>query len=695
MTSRARTVFSMRWIVAGSAAVLVTIAVLGATAVTERRTRGVLVRETEARLLLQARNLAVTSTGALLTEFPELTLAPLLTEMQAQQPELGLLVVMDRSGTIQGHTDVWRIGTRYVAPGDLTRFPTSVTPGAGESLTGNASMLVASAPILDNRGEVLGKAFVGLRRSHVEEALAEIGKRQLLVLGGLLAVAVVCSFWLMSLLLRPIGALRAGIERIGRGELDAPIRLADQTEFGLLAGAVNDMAADLRAAQAEMVERGRLAHEMDLAQEVQRALLPGKPTAAGEFVVVGQQWAAAEVGGDFYDVQTLPDGTIALTIADVAGKGLAGCMVASMLFSLVRALRPFHESPKALLICLDERLSEILRRGTFVTMFYGLLDPTTGRLTYASAGHNPALLYRAQERRVEWHGSKGIPLGAIRGGAIAMTLEDFVLELGPGDLLLQSTDGINEAAAPGTDKEFGFEGMEKTALQFAPLGAREMVDRLHQAVDDWRGGRLPMDDETVLIVSREGAAERSSAARQNGAPVVPGDAEALRRFEAAWKHGVCLDLSASLDALSAIQEWLVGSGAVASLTDESASMLNLALYEVCANIAEHGYGQDATKSFQILWVPSSLRPGGSFVVRDHGRPFRPEGPKRADLNDPETRKRGRGLGLEIIHLTMRLVQYNPGTEVGNLTILDWNPETVANVQFGAQLPMNPFKGGPP
>jgi serine phosphatase RsbU (regulator of sigma subunit)/anti-sigma regulatory factor (Ser/Thr protein kinase) len=669
-------VFSMRWIVAGSAAVLVTLAVLGVTAITERRTRGVLIRETEARLLLQARNLAVTSTGALLTEYPELTLAPLLTEMQAQQPELGLLVVVDRSGTIQGHTEVRRIGSRYVPPSDLTRFPTSVTPGVGESLTGNASMLVASAPILDARGELLGKAFVGLRRSHVEEALAEIGNRQLLVLGGLLAAAVACSFGLMSVLLRPIGALRAGIERIGRGELDAPIRLADRTEFGLLAGAVNDMAADLRAAQAEMVERGRLAHEMDLAQEVQRALLPGKPTAAGEFLVVGQQWAAAEVGGDFYDVQTLPDGTIALTIADVAGKGLAGCMVASMLFSLVRALRPFHASPKALLVCLDERLSEILRRGTFVTMFYGLLDPHTGRLTYASAGHNPALLYRAQERRVEWHGSKGIPLGAIRGGAIAMTLEDFVLELGPGDLLLQSTDGINEAAAPGTNKEFGFEGMEKTALQFATLGAHEVVARLHQAVDDWRGGGLPMDDETVLIVSREGAAERVVAS-PNGTPIEQGDTEALRRFEAGWKNGVCLRLAASLDSLPAIQEWLVGAGVVPSLTDESASLLNLALYEVCANIAEHGYGEDAAQSFEIWWEPSARHAGGSFVIRDHGRPFRPDVPKRVDLNDPEARKRGRGLGLEIIYLTMQRVQYHPGTRAGNLTILDWNPETTA------------------
>lgn len=664
---------SIRWIVAGAAAVLVTISVLGVTAVTERRTREVLVREIEARLMVQARSLAVTSTGALVTQYPELTLAPLLTEMRSRQPELEILAVVDRSGTIQGHFDVRRIGSAYVSPRGLTEVATSAPLKPGESLAGNAAVLVATAPVVDTNGDLLGKALVGLRRSHVDAALAGIARPQLLVLGALLAAAVLFSFSLMSILLRPIETLRAGIERIGRGELNAPVQLKDRTEFGLLAGAVNDMASELRSAQAETMDRARLAHEMELAQEVLGALLPSRPAVAGEFVVLGKQWSAAEVGGDFYDVQSLPDGTVAISIADVAGKGLAGCMVASMIFSLTRALRPLHESPASLLAALDERMAGIVRRGTFVTMFYGVLDPRTGALTYASAGHNPVLHYRARERRVEWHETKGIPLGAIRGGAIRATLEDTVLELSRGDLLVQSTDGINEAAPAGSEKQFGFDGMERLVLQTAHLGAQAVADGLHRAVEHWRQGSPPGDDETVLIVSREGSVEQLVPAAGNGNRAIKEEVEAMNRLAAAEKRGQGLRVVATLDTLDGIEAWLTQVGANSGVDAEAASLLHLALYEVCANIAEHGHGNDPAHHMEIWWTPNPRRSGGTFTIRDHAPSFDPGHIPGKTGSHPQVRKRGRGLGLEIIHRVMSRVHYHPDTKAGNLTVLEWDP----------------------
>ena len=658
-----KAVLSIRWIVGGAAAVLVAGAVLGVTAVTERRTRDVLVREIEARLLLQARSLAAASSGALLTEYPEFTLAPLLNEMQSDQPELALLVVADRSGTVQGHSDVRRTGTRYAPPRDLVETPSSVPLRSKERLAGTPGMLVATVPIQDRGGQLLGHAIVGLRRSHIQEALNEIGRQQLLVLGALLAAAIACSVVLMSFLLRPISSLRAGIERIGRGELETPLALTDRTEFGLLAGAVDDMAAALKSAQTEMVERARLSHEIELAQEIQRSLLPSHPTTAGEFVIAGKQWAAAEVGGDYYDVQELPDGIVALTIADVAGKGLAGCLVSSMLFSLIRALRLTHTTPTALLVALDERLSEILRRGTFVTMFYGLLDTRTGRLTYASAGHNPVLVYRAAEKRVEWHESTGIPLCAFRGGAIATTLTDCVLDLGPGDVLVQSTDGINEAEEPLEARQFGFKGMEDLVLEAASSGAHAIVDRLHGAVDTWRGDGVPTDDETVLVVARQGLSP-------------------LRVLEEAQMSGTCLKLPARLDSLSRIDEWLREQGLVQSTPGEADILLSLTLYELSANIVEHGYANDPKQSLELWWVPDHPAPGingggsgrsGKILLRDQGQPFDPTDGKRANLGNRETRMRGRGLGLEIVHRSSLVVGYHAGIEAGNLTILQWNP----------------------
>ncbi len=668
-----RPVWSIRWIVACAAVVLTTLIVLGVTAVMERRTRNVLAREIESRLMLQARNLALTSSGAIVTDYPELTLAPLAREMQARQPELGLVVVLDRLGKIQGHPDVRLLGSPFQSPAGLVPVPTTAPQGSHESMTGNGEILVASAPIRNQAGEVLGTALVGLNRVYVDHAMNEIRRQQYVLLGAFLPAGVVLSFALMSILLRPFGALRAGIERIGRGDLSTPLLLRDRTEFGLLAEEVNGMAVALKHAQKEMVERERLASEMELARQIQRSILPSGQTVAGDFVIHGGHWAAAEVGGDYYDVIPLPDGKIGLAMADVSGKGLAGCLVTAMLFSLLRALRSLHPSPASLLAVLDERLGETLRRGSFVTMCYGELDSTLGRFVYSSAGHNPILVYRGRTARIEWHRSKGIPLGSIRGGAIRRTLEDAVIDLNPGDVLIQFTDGINETADP-SGQEFGFDRMEKIVTEAAPHGAREVLSRLHAEVDQWRGGKVPMDDETMLVLSREGAAVVEGTVV--GAAAAD-HREAIELYQAARERGTCVQLPASLDSLRAVRGWLDGSGALRGLPAAGADMLDLALYEICANVVEHGYGMDATRSLELWWLGSEpatdTAPKGHFLLRDQGRAFEPDPSRKIDYGDPMIRKRGRGFGLDIVHRAMSGVSYHPGTAAGNITILEWDP----------------------
>jgi len=677
-----RSVLSIRWIVAGAAAVLTTLVVLGVTGVMERRTRIVLVDEIEARLLVEARNLALASTRALLTDYPELLLAPLVKEMRRAQPELAFISVVDRSGIVQGHPDVRQIGTEFVRPADLRPIASTITRRGRESLAENAEMLLAATPILDPDGRVLGSAYVGVRRSHVEQAMSRVSRQQYVILAAFLLVGVVVSFLLMSVLLRPIGALREGMERIGRGDFTTPVKLANRTEFGLLADAINDMSAALKSAQGEMVERARLAKEMELAREIQRSLLPATQTVAGDFVIAGEQWPATEVGGDYFGVLPLSDGKVAVAVADVSGKGLAGCLITSMLISLLRAYHATHTSPAALLTVLDERLSGILKRGSFVTMFYGVLDPASGRFVYSSAGHNPALLYRAGPGTLEWLRSKGIPLGSIRGGAVGRSLEDTEIHVMPGDMLVQFTDGINETLAPASQEQFGFERMEDIVRKAAPIGAREVLNQLHGAVERWREVGAPDDDETVLVLSREGVAA--------GAPVgevvppaialVPsnqadGAAVALRRFAEADRRGVSLCLPADHDSLRRIDEWLDRAGILHGVSETSATLLRLTLYEVCANIVEHGCGEDPTYTIELFWMRAAGQ-AGSFLIRDQGKAFQPEGWKRKDLNDPEVRKRGRGIGLEIIHRAMGRVAYFPGTKLGNITVLDWEP-TVA------------------
>jgi len=673
-----RPVMSLRWIVSLAMVALTVVVGGGVGAIAERRARAELTAEIETRLRLEARNLALTSASALLTDYPELTLVPLVRQMQSRQPELAWVVVVDRNGVIHGHSDVRRLGTLYVPPAGLELRSTA--GAAQETLQANAGILMASAPILHPGGQVLGEAHVALRRASIERRLAGARRQQFVALAVFLMAGVGAAFLLSARLLRPLGALRAGIERIGAGDLDTRLALDDRTEIGRLAEAVNAMASDLKRAQAQRAERERLAHEMELAQRIQRSLVAPGRTVAGPFVIESAQRPATEVGGDYVDVFELPDGGIGLAIADVSGKGLAGCLVTSMLSALLRAFRTTHLSPAAMLATLDERMRELLPRGSFVTMFYGILEPGAGRLRYASAGHNPPLVYRARQRTATWAPAGGLPLGASRAKVTRVVREELV-ELEPGDALIQFTDGISEALDRAGREQFGLERMAQRVCAAAPEGAAAIRQALDDAVTAWRGERPPFDDETVLVVCREGTAAGGGV----------GDDEALSLLDEATRRGRRLRLPASLAALVRIDDWLADCPVLRDLGGLERECLRAALREACANVVEHGQLRDGEDGLELWWLegdgpagvtdagtdagpavapdPAAAVARGHFLLRDQGVPFRPDDWRPTDFHDRRVWRRGRGFGLDLIHRAMERVDYHPGTPAGNLTIM--------------------------
>lgn len=651
-----RRVFSIRWIVTAVAVFLTAAAVLSVGALAERQTRVALTKELESRLALEARNLALTSAGVLLEDYPELTLHPLLREKLARQPELADAVVVDHQGRIQGHADAQRLGTPYQPASGLVPAEGVAALESGSSIWRGSGTLVAIAPVTHPSGKTLGTVVVGMRLEYLEGVLARSRGQQAILLGLLLVVGVATSFLVVSHILRPVAVLRTGIERIAGGDLVTPVRVRDRTELGLLADAINEMAAGLHRAQEVRLERERLSHEMDLAREIQRSLLPAGRIETGAFVIEGSQKAAAEVGGDYFDYFELSDGRIGLAIADVSGKGLGGCLVMSMLYSVLRAWKDRYSSPAELLIALDGHLAGTLRPGSFVTMFYGVLDPGRGTLVYASAGHNPTLLYRAKVRRVETARTRGIPLGAIRGGAIRATLEDTHVAFEPGDFLLQYTDGLNEAFDAREREQFGFDRMASVLANRASLGASNVIGRLLEEVRIWTGEGSVLDDQTVLAIHHAGA------------PVDPHDQSALSVLEDARARGIRLALHGSMDLLETIRSWVGDTPSFRILRSPDRELLTTALYELCANIGEHGYGGDPAAEFEVWWIPGGTNEA-RFLLRDSGAPFSANEWRGKDLNDSAVRRRGRGLGLEIIHRVMRDIRYHPRTPEGNLTCM--------------------------
>jgi serine phosphatase RsbU (regulator of sigma subunit)/anti-sigma regulatory factor (Ser/Thr protein kinase) len=675
---RPRRVTSMRLIMTLAAVALICVTGGGVGWVAERNARQALTEEIEARLLLEARNLAHLGADALLSEFPELTLCPVISEMQSERPDLAFVVVLDHQNLIQGFADPHELGKEFQLQASFQPEPTRQHLAPGEAFLGTSELLVAAVPVAHANGQILGKVMVGLRLAYLEAKIQHTRKELILFTAGLLAAGIASALVLMSLLLRPIGILRRGLERIGRGDLDTPLELRDRTELGLLADAVNGMAAELKASQAEMIEKERLAHEMNLAYGIQQSFLPEAATAVGDFVVEGSYQAATEVGGDYYDVFPLPDGRLGLVIADVAGKGLSGCLVTSMLAVMIRSLRGKHSSPKALLVALHEGLHGSLQPGVFVTIFYGILDPERGRLVFASAAHSPLLVHRGAQAAVEWYRTGGIPLGIMGGGALAASLEDQSVDLAPGDLALQFTDGLNEAMHAKSREEFGFERIAATVVEHAPRGRTAVMAALHRQVQAWSAPEPPGDDQTLLTISREGVAQAPARKTVTGllsAQQLASVDELAEMLEGA-SH---LEVAADMPSLAGLKNWLQTCPGLLQLPATELHLVETSLYEICANIVEHGYKGPSAETIDLWWKRLPSRHNGSglgfFLICDRGRSYDAAAWGPPDLEDPQIRRRGRGLGMHIVHKSMKQVMYLPNTPAGNLTMLRFEPES--------------------
>jgi anti-sigma regulatory factor (Ser/Thr protein kinase) len=334
-----------------------------------------------------------------------------------------------------------------------------------------------------------------------------------------------------------------------------------------------------------------------------------------------------------------------------------------------------------------------MQPGTFVTMFYGVLETATGRLRYASAGHSPTLVYRAATGDTHWIHSGGIPLGAVRGGALGATLRDQHIVLGQGDLLVQFTDGVNEALAADASGPFGFDRLAETVATLVPGGGREVITGIQAALAQWTGGDSPHDDETMLVVSREAVPRDRPTTPESGLSCGDGRT-ALGALARARRSGHALNLNASIDALPTIRQWIDTCPALRDLGAHELVVLESGLYELCANIIEHGYRERDTETLTLWWLPSPAitpgarhvdRPGladrgedgqisdGLFVILDRGRPFGIDDGAPGGSPDARRGRRGRGLGLGIIRNAMRFVRYHPGTEAGNITLAGFDP----------------------
>jgi serine phosphatase RsbU (regulator of sigma subunit)/transposase len=366
-------------------------------------------------------------------------------------------------------------------------------------------------PVLQPESE--GK---GIRRAPVgwiEVALREsaIGERvqrarfELATIGLLTLLAgCVVSAVLIGVFVKPIQALSDTVRAIGEGQMLTDIGSSGNEEIDDIARAFNEVTAKFRAAQGNLMEQERIQREMQVAQEIQQTLLPRSVPELEGFELGYLYRAAKEVGGDYFDFIHVDERTVGVVVADVSGKGVPGSLVMTMIRTALRMEARGNRSASDVMSRMNTFVTEDMKKGMFVTMFYVVLDSVNRAVSYASAGHNPMILYRGGQDATYFLKPKGIPVGinAPDQDLFRKTISVEKLTLRQDDMLVIYTDGITEAMNPARE-QFGEGRLLMAIKRYGHKTAQEFAEALNQEIHEFTAGALQNDDITLVAIKEK------------------------------------------------------------------------------------------------------------------------------------------------------------------------------------------------
>jgi serine phosphatase RsbU (regulator of sigma subunit) len=255
---------------------------------------------------------------------------------------------------------------------------------------------------------------------------------------------------------------------------------------------------ELKAAQAQLIEKERLEAELDVARTMQRSILPRTRPRLPGFDLGVLMEPMRSVGGDFYDFIPLGGNRLGIVVGDVSGHGVPAAFFMALAYSLLHAEVGRAGSPGEALHNLNGHLLEMNESGMFVTVLCGILYCDTHEFKYARAGHELPLLLNAQGRAAELQRGSGQMLGLFPDPV----LDEQGVILSPGSLLLMYTDGVNEAMDR-KGQQFGREGLLGVLRTCGRMSAQDICNAVYDAVRAHCGEAAPHDDVLLVAVQVE------------------------------------------------------------------------------------------------------------------------------------------------------------------------------------------------
>ncbi len=305
-----------------------------------------------------------------------------------------------------------------------------------------------------------------------------------------------------SLMVTPLlyGKQNLGVLALANGRDSQPFTASDFVVFKSIAEQ-SAFALYNAIVYSEASQKKRLDHDLEIARDIQRILLPAEAPVINGFEISGLNIPARQVSGDYFDYIDIDDERLGVAIADVSGKGVPASIIMAICRSVLRSQAANNASPADVLQKVNRQLYPDIKEDMFISMAYLVVDHARATVTLARAGHDAPLLYHAASKTVNPLKPPGMVLGIDSGNVFDRITGDFAIPLERGDCLLLYTDGVTEALDQ-NEEEFGLERTIAAVRASANDGAAAIITRV---IEELRAfvGATPQNDDITLIVIRK------------------------------------------------------------------------------------------------------------------------------------------------------------------------------------------------
>ena len=442
-----------------------------------------------------------------------------------------------------------------------------------------------------------------------------------------LLVAVI-AYFISRTISKPIVKLTDTVKSTGKGDFDKKSDIDTRDEIGDLARGFNKMQDDLKLYTENLktvtADKERISAELNVATHIQADMLPRifPPfPQKKEIDLYASMTPAKEVGGDFYDFFLIDDDHLALVMADVSGKGVPAALFMMVTKILINERTLSGDTPAEILSVVNDRICANNDADMFVTVWLGILEISTGKITAANAGHDDPAVYRAGGEFAIVKNRHGPVIGAMEG----MVYHDFTIDLQPGDKLFLYTDGVPEATNA-DEKMFTLDGMLNVLNESRDLSPQEILGAVWDRVNAFVGDAPQFDDLTMLCI------ELKELGSDMKTRVFPAENDKL--------HEVSAFVGEYLEAHDCPMK--------------TQMQIDLCLEEVFVNIANYAYG-DGKGDVEVRL--SAKDNTVTLTLIDKGKAFDPLQREDPDVSlSAEARKIG-GLGIFLVKKNMDKVDY--------------------------------------